>query len=422
MFPGVSCMVPTHRMRLGQTPWHGCLSSQDPREQLVGGSGPVADMYLPVIPHFWGQVYGGLLYEKVASNIGFSSNSFDIRFTLGSRRDLPSWLLFHHSAYQRVAGERVAESTRRFEPSGTYSIVYNIHSTSRLEKLTASLIHAETMTDDDGRPYGTAPPEKRAQDRGPFKSRKLLINTNTHPEDEGTLFGSSIPSSYPSAGGLRNTSVNPQASSSIESVKSRELPTNTATSSAANKTTINDSALADDKATTVPTPPVIAWDFVCNLYPQITVRWPERPTGRDILPLLDRPVVNPVIRNPSRKRTGASGRYSVSFQVDSKRTAGANLRAVLVQATGVVLSGKAACLKCQRSAGQWDRCVVDGSLNGSCANCFVNGEGSRCPFRRRELAQASLSSLPFCLVLTRLHSCAYLYYGNRTPCSVCAFW
>jgi hypothetical protein len=52
---------------------------------------------------------------------------------------------------------------------------------------------------------------------------------------------------------------------------------------------------------------------------------------------------------------------------------------MLVQVAGD--EAEQACKSCRKGHGPWTRCVVlEGSLCGSCANCWYNACGSRCTF------------------------------------------
>ncbi|CAI6092285.1 hypothetical protein V2G26_020882 [Clonostachys chloroleuca] len=56
-----------------------------------------------------------------------------------------------------------------------------------------------------------------------------------------------------------------------------------------------------------------------------------------------------------------------------------NVEAMLVQVAGD--EAEQACKNCRKGHGPWTRCVVlEGSLCGSCANCWYNACGSRCTF------------------------------------------
>ena len=56
-----------------------------------------------------------------------------------------------------------------------------------------------------------------------------------------------------------------------------------------------------------------------------------------------------------------------------------NYEAALAQCTGVVQD--LPCVHCARGFGRWTLCVVvPGQLQGSCSNCHVSGDGSRCSF------------------------------------------
>ncbi|CAG9944685.1 unnamed protein product [Clonostachys rosea f. rosea IK726] len=56
-----------------------------------------------------------------------------------------------------------------------------------------------------------------------------------------------------------------------------------------------------------------------------------------------------------------------------------NVEAMLVQVAGD--EAEQACKSCRKGHGPWTRCVVlEGSLCGSCANCWYNACGSRCTF------------------------------------------
>jgi hypothetical protein len=57
-----------------------------------------------------------------------------------------------------------------------------------------------------------------------------------------------------------------------------------------------------------------------------------------------------------------------------------NYEAALAQCTGEVRD--LPCVHCAKGFGQWTLCVmVPGQLQGSCSNCHVSGDGSRCSFR-----------------------------------------
>ncbi|KAI0112467.1 hypothetical protein GGR51DRAFT_42262 [Nemania sp. FL0031] len=121
----------------------------------------------------------------------------------------------------------------------------------------------------------------------------------------------------------------------------------------------------------IPQPPT-AWEAVCHKYPDL----PKTPDisiiGLSAQPLVRLPCCRPLEDNPRKKKL-----------FSTKRTS--NVKAALVQVTGVQHPLETSCLKCRKGLGLWTGCITappphNNALRGSCANCFYNGTGSKCTF------------------------------------------
>lgn len=128
------------------------------------------------------------------------------------------------------------------------------------------------------------------------------------------------------------------------------------------------------------------WESVCSQYKdEITRHYPLRPKCAKLRPLALAPARNELQENPQRTKL---------YKPFSLHRIG-NIKAVLVQVSGILQPAGQECDKCRDGKGRWTRCVRDtgraasGALQGSCANCYYNGGGVRCSFRSSPLTDAA---------------------------------
>lgn len=129
-------------------------------------------------------------------------------------------------------------------------------------------------------------------------------------------------------------------------------------------------------------PPLPAWEAVCSRYPNIPELWSGRSKESYLSHLIHLPAYNEIKDNPR----AAGHRRAFSLRRST------NIKAALIQASGIAQDGDQRCIPCLKGAGPWDCCVrtracnsSDGSdpMRGACANCFYNGCRTKCSFVQR---------------------------------------
>lgn len=129
-----------------------------------------------------------------------------------------------------------------------------------------------------------------------------------------------------------------------------------------------------------------AWQVLCKTYPDIKQNPCELPPD----PFLR--LLGTTVPKNSLQRRGK--------QPFSTKRGMQNIRAALVQLCGNAVPEESCCTGCFRGNGHWWGCVITPSipglpeiLEGACANCYYNGRGVFCSFRRGNFFHIYFSGL-----------------------------